>query len=49
MQIEYIYIYIYIYIYTPHSLLCDRSEACKESSDETESIAIVFSAEINLL
>ena len=53
----YIYIYIYILLYfifwirtvTPHSLLCDRSEACKESSDETESIAIIFSAEINLL
>ena len=22
--------------HTPHSLLCDRREACKESSDETE-------------
>ena len=33
----------------PHSLLCDRRVACKESSDETESITIIFSAEINLL
>ena len=45
--IFYIYIYIYIYIYTFATLW--RGEACKESSDETESIAIIFSAEINLL
>ena len=32
-----------------HSVLCDEREACKESSDETESITIIFSAEINLL
>ena len=34
---------------TPLSLLCDSREACKGSSDKTESITIIFSAEINLL
>ena len=43
------YFIFWIRTETPHSLLCDRREACKESSDETESLAIIFSAEINLL
>ena len=30
-------------------LLRDRRKACKESSNETESVEIIFSAEINLL
>ena len=29
--------------------ICDERKACKESSDETEIIALIFSAEINLL
>ena len=29
--------------------VCNRRKACKELSDKTESIAIIFSAEINLL
>ena len=37
-----------IVIVTPYLLLCDEREACKWSSDETESV-VVFSAEINLL
>ena len=37
-------------IITIFSVSSDDSErACKESSDETESIVIIFSAEINLL
>ena len=43
------FVAIYIYIETSYLLLCDRREACKESSDETESITIIFSAEINSL
>ena len=39
------YFIFWIRTETPHSLLCDRREAYKESSDETESIAIIFSAE----
>ena len=31
------------------NIIADGREACKESSDETESIAIIFSTEINLL
>ena len=54
---NFIYLFIYFFLYlifwirtvTPHSLLCDSSEACKDSTDETESITIIFSTEINLL
>ena len=46
---KYIYKYKYIYIYKYIYKYMNMREACKESSDETESIAIIFSAEINLL
>ena len=44
----FLYFIFWIRTVTPHLLLCNRREACKESTDETESIVIIFSAEINL-
>ena len=44
-----LYIYIYIYNSSFASHLWDNTEHVKESSDETENIPTMFSAEINLL
>ena len=44
------HIYTHTHTHTHRcKIITTRRKACKESSDETESIAIIFSAEIKLL